>query len=85
MTNDKILSTNSIAPSPFIVGKNLHGHHLELLACHGDLLLVLVVTFQLRLEAEPVHFLIKYLHKRFDRGFIKNDIISTKQYHTTKC
>jgi hypothetical protein len=50
-----------------MVGKNLYGYRLELLACYSDLLLVLIITFQLRAEAEPVCSPVKYLHKRFDR------------------
>jgi hypothetical protein len=57
ITNDEILSTNTIAPSPSMVGKNLVGHHLELLASHGDLLLILFITFQLKPEAESVRSL----------------------------
>jgi hypothetical protein len=38
-----------------MVGKNLHGHHLKLLARHGDHLLVLIIPFQQRSEAETVH------------------------------
>jgi hypothetical protein len=67
MTNDEILSINSVTPSPSMVGKNLYGYRLELLACYSDLLLVLIITFQLRAEAEPVCSPVKYLHKRFDR------------------
>jgi hypothetical protein len=67
MTNDEILSTNSMTPSPSMVGKNLHGHRLELLARYGDLLLVLIVTFQLRPEVKLVCSPVKYLHKRFDQ------------------
>jgi hypothetical protein len=61
-----------MAQSPFIVGKNLHGHHLKLLTRRGDLLLVLIVTFQLRSEEEPICSPVEYLHKRFDWSFIKN-------------
>jgi hypothetical protein len=67
MINNEILSTNSMTPSLSMIGKNLHDHRLELLARYSDLLLVLIVTFQLRPEAEPVCSPVKYLHKRFDR------------------
>jgi hypothetical protein len=30
-TNNEILSTYTVAPSPFMISKNLHGHNLELL------------------------------------------------------
>jgi hypothetical protein len=44
-TDDEILSANLLAPSPSMVGKNLHGHHLELLVDRCNHLLVLLFTF----------------------------------------
>jgi hypothetical protein len=54
LQNDEILIANPITPSPSMVGKNMHGHHLKLLTRDADKLLVLVITFPLRPEAEAV-------------------------------
>jgi hypothetical protein len=53
-TNDEILSTDPVAPSPTMVDKYLNGCHLQLLASRGDHVLVLVVTFQLLPKAKPM-------------------------------
>jgi hypothetical protein len=52
--NDEILNTNYVAPFSSMVSKNLHDHHLKLLARHVDYLFVLIIPFQQRREAEPV-------------------------------
>jgi hypothetical protein len=43
----------------------------------SNLLLVLIIIFQLRQKTEPKRSPIEYLHERFNQRFIKNDIIST--------
>jgi hypothetical protein len=47
ITNDEVLSSKPMAPSPSVVGKNLHDHHIKLQECIGNLLLILITTFQL--------------------------------------
>jgi hypothetical protein len=83
ITNHEILNTKPKAPSPSVVSKNLLGHHFKLQVRLSNLLLILIITFQLRSEMELVCCPVKYLHKRFGWSFIKNDVISTKPYRPT--
>jgi hypothetical protein len=73
----KILAANSIAKSPSMTGEDLHGHYLQVSTGRRDRFLILVIPFQLGPKSEPMRPSVKYLHKSFSWGFIKDHIIST--------
>jgi hypothetical protein len=74
--NDKILKANFIAKSPSLIDENLHGKCLASdmwggsSVCHGHSFLVVTMTVTSR-------FLCIVPKKRFDRGFIQDNILST--------
>jgi hypothetical protein len=69
--DEEILTTNPIIKSPFVVDINLYGHYLLFSTRQIDHLLVLIIPFQLRPEAEPVCSPIGCVHKRFNHVLSK--------------